>query len=81
MGPAFERSWKVKVSQIPCNTDYTAPSGCLQYYQGVTGQIKTYNYDVSTGLQLSNQDYTSCVRTEKNFCGIQYTACADTGKN
>ncbi|KAK8405007.1 hypothetical protein O3P69_001524 [Scylla paramamosain] len=78
MGPAFERSWKVKVSQIPCNTDYTAPNGCLQYYQGVTGQIKTYNYDVSTGLQLSNQDYTSCVRTERNFCGIQYTACADT---
>lgn len=57
-----------------------APTSCLQYYQGVTGQIKTYNYDVSTGLQLSNQDYTSCVRTEMNFCGIQYMACQDTGK-
>ena len=31
------------------------------------------------GLQLSNTDYTVCVRMERNFCGIQYTACPDTG--
>ncbi|KAK8742272.1 hypothetical protein OTU49_001767, partial [Cherax quadricarinatus] len=55
MGPAFDRKWKVKVSQIPCNTDYSAPTDCLQYLTGVTGQIKSFNYDVSTGLQLSNQ--------------------------
>merc|ERR1712117_21863 len=28
--------------------------------------------------QLSNTDYTMCVRMERNFCGIQYTACPDT---
>lgn len=78
MGPAFDRKWKVKVSQIPCNTDYSAPTDCLQYLTGVTGQIKSFNYDVSTGLQLSNQDYTICIRPEKNFCGIQYMACSDT---
>ncbi|KAG7168192.1 hypothetical protein Hamer_G016825 [Homarus americanus] len=78
MGPSFERKWKVKVTQIPCNSDFTAPTNCLQYYQGVTGQVKTYNYDLTSGLQLSNQDYTMCIRTEKNFCGIQYMACTDT---
>lgn len=32
------------------------------------------------GLHLSNQDYSICVRNERNFCGIQYTQCADEGK-
>ncbi|XP_076057013.1 uncharacterized protein LOC143034597 [Oratosquilla oratoria] len=78
MGPDFDRKWKVKVTQIPCNSNWTPPSGCLQYFQGVTGKIRSYNYDVSTGLQLSNQDYSMCIRTEKNFCGIQYQACTDS---
>ncbi|CAG9138310.1 unnamed protein product, partial [Plutella xylostella] len=33
------------------------------------------------GLQLSNQDYGICIRTERNFCGIQYSACPDTVNN
>ncbi|XP_064120934.1 uncharacterized protein LOC135225587 isoform X1 [Macrobrachium nipponense] len=77
MGPSFDRSWKIKVTQIPCNSDYTAPTNCLQWFQGVSGQIKSYNFDLTSGLQLSNQDYSICIRTEKNFCGIQYAACAD----
>ena len=27
------------------------------------------------GLQLSNQEYSVCVRHERGFCGISYTAC------
>ncbi|KAF2367174.1 CUB domain [Trinorchestia longiramus] len=77
LGTDLDRKWKIKITQIPCNTPYTAPSNCLQYYTGVTGTVLSYNYDTSTGLQLSNQDYTTCIRTEKNFCGIQYTACTD----
>ena len=57
-----------------------APDGCLQYYQGVTGTLMTFNYMDAAGLQLSNTDYTQCIRSERNFCGIQYTACPDTGK-
>ncbi|XP_042885176.1 uncharacterized protein LOC122261544 [Penaeus japonicus] len=77
MGPSFDRKWKVKVTQIPCNTDYTAPSNCVQYYTGVSGKVMSYNFDLTSGLELANQDYTICIRTEKNFCGIQYAACAD----
>ena len=37
----------------------------------------SFNYNNAEGLQLSNTDYTMCVRMERNFCGIQYTACND----
>ncbi|KAK3923524.1 Cubilin [Frankliniella fusca] len=57
-----------------------AEEGCLQYFTGVSGTIKSFNYDPNGGLQLSNQDYSICVRMERNFCGIQYNQCADTGK-
>ncbi|CAB3226227.1 unnamed protein product [Arctia plantaginis] len=55
--------------------------GCLQYYTGVSGQLRSFNYDPSSGLQLSNQDYGICIRMERNFCGIQYTVCTDTINN
>ncbi|XP_033186435.1 uncharacterized protein LOC117155010 isoform X2 [Bombus vancouverensis nearcticus] len=74
-GNSFARSWKVRVSQIRCNTIYRAEEGCLQYFTGISGQIKSFNYDPNTGLQLSNQDYSICIRMERNFCGIQYMAC------
>lgn len=59
----------------------SAPDGCLQYFTGVSGQILSFNYNSGSGLQLSNTDYSVCVRMERNFCGIQYNACADTGEN
>ncbi|XP_025263871.1 uncharacterized protein LOC105249054 [Camponotus floridanus] len=76
-GGSFPRSWKVRISQIQCSTIYRAEEGCLQYFTGVSGQIKSFNYDPTTGLQLSNQDYSICIRMERNFCGIQYIACTD----
>ncbi|KAI4496548.1 hypothetical protein M0804_000358 [Polistes exclamans] len=78
-GNSFPRSWKVRISQIRCSTIYRAEEGCLQYFTGVSGQIKSFNFDPTTGLQLSNQDYSICIRMEKNFCGIQYMPCSDEG--
>ncbi|CAH1390974.1 unnamed protein product [Nezara viridula] len=80
-GPSFGRMWKMKISQIPCNSIYRAEEGCLQYFTGVSGQVKSFNYDPVSGLQLSNQDYSACIRVERNFCGIQYTACSDLTNN
>ncbi|OXA57396.1 uncharacterized protein LOC110845489 [Folsomia candida] len=76
-GPTYSRSWKIKITQIKCRDLGKAPEGCLQYYRGVSGVIRSYNFDFTSGQQLSNQDYTSCVRVERNFCGIRYTACND----
>ncbi|XP_068082170.1 uncharacterized protein [Anabrus simplex] len=80
-GPSFARNFKVKVSQIPCSSIYRAEEGCLQYFTGVSGQIKSFNYDPGSGLQLSNQDYSICIRMERNFCGIQYSTAPDTVNN
>ncbi|KAB0796698.1 hypothetical protein PPYR_10759 [Photinus pyralis] len=80
-GPSFMRTWKMRISQIPCTSRNRGEMGCLQYYNGVSGQIKSFNYDLATGLQLSNQDYSICIRAERNFCSIQYTACPDTVNN
>ncbi|CAG7731389.1 unnamed protein product [Allacma fusca] len=76
-GPTLSRSWKIKVTQIRCTEAYRAPEGCLQYFRGVSGVIRSYNFDFVSGQQLSNQDYTTCIRQERNFCGIRYTACSE----
>ncbi|XP_046659154.1 uncharacterized protein LOC124353265 [Homalodisca vitripennis] len=80
-GPAMSRHWKIKVCQIPCSSSYKAEDGCLQYFTGVSGQIKSFNYEPLTGLHLSNQDYSICIRMERNFCGIQYMQCPDEVNN
>ncbi|CAG0881781.1 unnamed protein product [Darwinula stevensoni] len=74
-GSSFPRSWKIKVTQLPCNTNYLAGSGCLQFHTGVTGQVMTYNFNSALGQELANQDYGICIRMEAGYCGIQYATC------
>lgn len=76
-GAPFPRMWRIRISQIECTSIAKADSGCLQFYTGVYGQVKSFNFDANVGSQLSNQDYSICIRTERNFCSIQYTACKD----
>jgi len=76
-GPSFSRTFSVKISQIECDSLAKAADGCLQYYTGVAGTVESFNYNNAAGLQLSDTDYSVCVRMERNFCGIQYAACAD----
>ena len=53
-----------------------APNSCLQYYTGVSGTIRSFNYDGVNGRHLSNQDYSICIRTESSFCSISYMMCS-----
>jgi len=72
------RSFEMKVTQIPCAVNYRPPSGCFQYHTGLTGTIKTFNYDASAAanqIHLANQRYDICVRQEEGMCCIQYTLC------
>jgi len=41
------RAWKIKVTQVPCGCSKAqhAPDGCLQYFKGISGDIKSFNYD------------------------------------
>lgn len=78
-GPTVPRTWRIRITQIPCTSISKAGQGCVQYHTGVYGRVKSYNFDTKTGRQLSNQDYSICVRTERNFCSIQYQECPDLG--
>merc|ERR1719474_862841 len=69
---ATTSAFTIKVTQVPCNSKRLAPSGCLQYFTGSSGTINTYNYNSGNGVLLANQDYSSCVRTERTFCAICY---------
>lgn len=79
-GAPFPRMWRIRISQIECTSIAKADAGCLQYYSGVYGRVKSFNFDMNVGSQLSNQDYSICIRAERNFCSIQYTACQDTSE-
>lgn len=79
-GAPFPRTWRIRISQIQCDSIWKADATCLQHHSGVNGRVRSFNYDPSVGGQLSNQDYSICIRVERNFCSIQYTACPDTGK-
>lgn len=79
-GPSYPRTWRIRVTQIPCDSIAKADQGCLQYHMGVYGRVRSFNFDPTVGAQLANQDYSACIRTEKNFCSIQYSVCPDPGE-
>jgi len=44
----FNRKWSIRIRQIPCKSRYRAPTGCLQYYTGVNGNVESFNYRTTT---------------------------------
>ncbi|EDV50629.1 uncharacterized protein LOC6544783 [Drosophila erecta] len=78
---SFPRLWRIRVTQIHCGSISRADQGCLQYYTAISGRVRSFNYNSVGGRQLSNQDYSICIRNERNFCGIQYNACPDLENN
>ncbi|CAB4055457.1 unnamed protein product [Lepeophtheirus salmonis] len=43
MGDSGVRMWEIKVSQLKCDAPFSAPPGCLQYHEGLTGKLTTFN--------------------------------------
>ncbi|EFX72898.1 hypothetical protein DAPPUDRAFT_325654 [Daphnia pulex] len=59
------RSWNIKIAMLPCGASYLAPTDCLQYFTAATGRVRSFNWqDVAGALQLNNQNYNICFRTE-----------------
>ena len=51
------------MTQYSCNYPNLAPSGCTQYFFGMTtGTLNTFNYNGGNGQHLANQDQSFCVR-------------------
>ncbi|CAL4126051.1 unnamed protein product [Meganyctiphanes norvegica] len=76
-----EREWRIKVTQIACDSQMRAPVGCLQYYDSYSGNIESFNFvkDEAGLRQLGNMNYAVCIRTKDGFCGIKYSADDLTG--
>ena len=61
----YGRNWNIRVLKIPCNVNYKAPAGCLQYFTGVTRNVMSYNF---AGRQfLTTQNYVNCIRRERGI--------------
>jgi hypothetical protein len=87
------QKWRIKASQIDCNSEWRAPQGCLQYFTTTSGTITSFNF---AGAQmLQSQQYSACVRSQPGYCCIAWresqvsgtldmfqlsTIAADTGK-
>merc|ERR1711944_122558 len=79
------KSWRIKVSQIECDSTTRAPNGCLQYFLENTNTVQTFNWDGGSartnmdGGLLANQDYRACIRQNAGMCSIQWTESVVTG--
>jgi len=72
LGDSTSNQYKVKVTQYSCSSDCIASrEGCFQYYTGVSGTIKSFNF--ANLAQLSTLDYKACIRPEAGYCCIEYT--------
>jgi len=77
---ATTSAFTIKVTQIECGSKRLAPSGCLQYFTQDADEIQTFNYNNAGGVHLANQDYSICVRDNRQYCAICYfTPAAITG--
>ena len=73
--PHFVTTLLIDIWVLACPILPTAPSACLQYYTGVSGTIKSFNFDGSeTGPHLASQSYAICIRDEALYCSIEYAA-------
>ena len=66
--------WKKLILLSHIFSPKSPTNACLQYQTGLTGRIKTFNFD-STGTaqqHLASQFYASCIRLRQGFCCVQY---------
>ncbi|KAL3284177.1 hypothetical protein HHI36_018343 [Cryptolaemus montrouzieri] len=71
------RVWNFKISQIGCDCPTQAPSGCLMYYTGLTGTVRSFNYGTTGNAvatrQLTNQNYGVCIAMQPGYCSINWS--------
>ncbi|XP_069183278.1 uncharacterized protein [Procambarus clarkii] len=80
-------SWDIQVEQIFCQSPNLAPAGCAQYYTGLSGDVRSFNYhiDASTQIQVADkpgtrhlqETYKMCVRQEPGYCSVKWTAAEE----
>ncbi|XP_059614664.1 uncharacterized protein LOC132260513 [Phlebotomus argentipes] len=82
---SFARHWNFRLSQIACDSEFRAPSGCLQYFleESSDAPLQSFNWapmpnplpnaiGVTGTRQLTNLQYGICIRMGANMCSITY---------
>ena len=70
-GAATTRSFSVKATQTLCSSG--PPDGCLQWFEGITGTVRSFNSG-GEATHLAGQQYTVCVRRERGHCSVCWSA-------
>jgi len=65
-------AFTIKVTQVKCNSKLQAPENCLQYLTAASGTFETFNFQNRGGVHLANQDYCTCIRSDRTACTICY---------
>jgi len=73
-GITTEKTFNILARQISCTATWKAPTDCVQYFTGASGNVQSYSY----GQMLRAQYYTNCIRTEKGRCGILWKTSSTT---
>jgi len=76
-GAGETRKWEIKVSQLPCFSDYSPPEGCTQWFTEPSGTIS--DWSGSDNILQDGLDYNICVRQNMGYCCVEYQTCGGTG--
>ncbi|XP_062538544.1 uncharacterized protein LOC134206829 isoform X2 [Armigeres subalbatus] len=79
------KAFNIRITQL---TSREAPEGCLQFYTGINGYIKSFNYDDHSVVvterkpsYLNNLNYAICIRRAPNFCAVTFENIGDGGED
>lgn len=72
------RQWNIRVTQFNCDSQFRAPSGCLQYHLHPSGIVRSFNYSPSPNArpnsigvegtrQLGSLSYGICIRSQGSY--------------
>ncbi|RWS30780.1 uncharacterized protein B4U80_09110 [Leptotrombidium deliense] len=68
------RFWRMKVIQLERGNPSLAPEGCVQYFTGRKGVIKSFNFNEFSKEALGNiggLNYAICLKKKQNRCGVK----------
>jgi len=75
-GLTTAKTYNILARQISCTASWKAPTDCVQYFTGKSGNVKSYNFAGSQ--MLLSQTYQNCIRTELGMCAIQWKVSSTT---
>ena len=58
----FYHKFFQKITYFCQNSFHSAPTDCLQYHTGISGQFQSFNFNSGAGLTIANQNYNICIR-------------------